>query len=285
MWSLDLSPATVEICYRGIQAAVPTAHRGERGASRRRGRASPVMQPVAGMRRTRRDGRSFPERQSLFLQHPNDPTRLYHGQPEHSERTNTYSRLLSSHKNHQKSSEAMIVFWPGCQAWGIVCAKKKYIKFHVEQHINPWFPRFSSSQSWDRSGERRGGGGGGWWLEAEDEKNRHNQRARRRERGREGEMFRAQQQHFTQKQAHCKKCPFQQVCSSNAESQGFIFRNKKRTHGFLVETLHVFRQQYTEGKQLATLFLYILQKQRQIQSSLEQYLKKINKRWIKWDYI
>lgn len=102
MWSLDLSPATVEICYRGIQAAVPTAHRGERGASRRRGRASPVMQPVAEMRRTRRDGRSFPERQSFFLQHPNDPTRLYHGQPEHSERVYKHSRLLSSHK---KSSE------------------------------------------------------------------------------------------------------------------------------------------------------------------------------------
>lgn len=106
MWSLDLSPATEEICYRGIQAAVPTAHRGERGASRRRGRASPVMQPVAGMRRTRRDGRSFPERQSLFLQHPNDPRRLYHGQPEHNERTHTHTAVYCHHikiiRNHQK---------------------------------------------------------------------------------------------------------------------------------------------------------------------------------------
>lgn len=145
MWSLDLSPATVEICYRGIQAAVPTAHRGERGASRRRGRASPVMQPVAGMRRTRRDGRSFPERQSLFLRHPNDPTRLYHGQPEHSERTYTHSRLLSSHKNNQKSSKAVIFFGKAVRRGGL-CAQKN-IKFQAEQHINPWFPRFSSSQS------------------------------------------------------------------------------------------------------------------------------------------
>lgn len=144
MWSLDLSPATVEICYRGIQAAVPTAHRGERGASRRRGRASPVMQPVAGMRRTRRDGRSFPERQSLFLPHPNDPTRLYDGQPEHSERTYTHSRSLSSHKYHQESLKAMIIL-ARLSGVGDMCAKN--IKFQVEQHINPWFPRFSSSQS------------------------------------------------------------------------------------------------------------------------------------------
>lgn len=60
MWSLDLPPATVGICYRGMRAAVPTAHHGERGASRRRGRASPVIQPVAGTRRTRSGGRSFP---------------------------------------------------------------------------------------------------------------------------------------------------------------------------------------------------------------------------------
>lgn len=132
MWSLDLSPATVEICYRGIRAAVPTAHRGERGASRRRGRASPVMQPVAGTRRTRRDGRSFPERQSVFLLHPNDPRRLYHGQPENNERTHTHSRLLSSHKKDQKSSKKQ-QFWRGWQALGGLCAQKMR-KFQVEQH-------------------------------------------------------------------------------------------------------------------------------------------------------
>ena len=142
MWSLDLSPATLEICYRGIQAAVPTAHRGERGASRRRGRASPVMQPVAGTRRTRRDGRSFPERQSLFLQHPNDPTRLYHGQPEHSERTQTHTQPVYCHhiqkkkkrrkkKKDQIPSKGLIIIsiivlvLPRLSGVGIKCAQKK----------------------------------------------------------------------------------------------------------------------------------------------------------------
>lgn len=45
MWCLDLSPAAEAICYGGLQAAGPTAHGGERSASRRRSRASPVMQP------------------------------------------------------------------------------------------------------------------------------------------------------------------------------------------------------------------------------------------------
>ncbi|KAK2918616.1 hypothetical protein Q8A73_002987 [Channa argus] len=57
---------------------------------------------------TRRAGRSFPERQSLFPEHPNDPTRSY-TVILHSERTYTQSRLLSSHQNLLKSSKAMIV--------------------------------------------------------------------------------------------------------------------------------------------------------------------------------
>lgn len=54
MWSLDLLPVTGGICWKRLQAAEPTTQRGERGASRRRGRASPLKQPLAGVRRTRR---------------------------------------------------------------------------------------------------------------------------------------------------------------------------------------------------------------------------------------
>lgn len=57
MWSLDLVPVTVGICCKRLQAA---GQRGERGASRRRGRASPLRQPLAGARRTRRRWTRFP---------------------------------------------------------------------------------------------------------------------------------------------------------------------------------------------------------------------------------
>lgn len=155
MWSLDLSPATVGICYRGTQAAVPTAHRGERGASRRRGRASPVMQPVAGMRRTRRDGRSFPERQSLFLQHPNDPRRLYHGQAVYNERTYTHSRLQSSHK---KSSE-IIKRLSGVGGLLYMCAKKYISNFKSSNTSILGFLVFFFAelrQKWREERRRRG---------------------------------------------------------------------------------------------------------------------------------
>lgn len=54
MWSLDLLPVTGGICWKRLQAAEPTTRRGERGASRRRGRASALKQPLAGVRGTRR---------------------------------------------------------------------------------------------------------------------------------------------------------------------------------------------------------------------------------------
>lgn len=60
MWSLDLSPATAETCCQGIGAAAATVHRLQRGASRRRGRASPVMQPLAAGEEHGGDERSFP---------------------------------------------------------------------------------------------------------------------------------------------------------------------------------------------------------------------------------
>lgn len=97
-----------------------------------------------------------PERQSLFLRHPSDPTRSYHG----AQRANIQ---LPSNQNNPKSSQAMIFFFGKAVRRGGVgtCAQiyiniYKYIKYQIEQHINPRFPRFSSSsQSWDRSGEER----------------------------------------------------------------------------------------------------------------------------------
>lgn len=74
--------------------------------------------------------------------------------------------------------------------WGVGSVRKKGRgKFQVEQHINPRFPRFPSSQRRDRSGERRkrrgggGGGGGGWWLGAQDEKKIDTTRKRESEGG------------------------------------------------------------------------------------------------------
>ena len=54
MWSLDLLPVTGGMCCGRLQAAERTTRREERGASRRGGRASPLQQPLAGVRRTRR---------------------------------------------------------------------------------------------------------------------------------------------------------------------------------------------------------------------------------------
>lgn len=49
------------------------------------------------------DGRSFPERQSLFIRRPRDPTRLYHG---HGERTSTRTQPVTViTRKKQKSAE------------------------------------------------------------------------------------------------------------------------------------------------------------------------------------
>ena len=106
MWSLDLSPATEEICYGGIEAAAPSADRGERGASRRRGRASPVMQPCAGTRRTRRDGRSFPERQSLSSSSSSSIHTVLHGSSV-TATARARSRSLSSHQRKNQPVKTM----------------------------------------------------------------------------------------------------------------------------------------------------------------------------------
>lgn len=105
---------------------------------------------------------------------------LYHGQPENIEGTQTHthahSRLLSSHEKRSEiikkkkggggSSNYFMARLSGVRRWwGVGSVRKKGRgKFQVEQHINPRFPRFPSSQRRDRSGERRkrrGGGGGG----------------------------------------------------------------------------------------------------------------------------
>lgn len=193
MWCLDRLPAAVEI-YRWLQTAVPTTDRWERHLSIRRGRSLQVIQPVAHIRRTRTLVRSFPDGHSLFLRHPLRPTRLYHGQPDHSERAHTAWPFTK--KNVEKTAEMIErngYFGTADSHYGSREPEKYLCDLTANSTLILGFLVFLLLRSWDTSGKSRGGGGG-WWLEAADKKkNRHNQGARKenRKRGKGREMFRA----------------------------------------------------------------------------------------------
>lgn len=133
MWSLDLLPVTGGICCKRLQAAEPTTQRGERGASRRRGRASPLKQPLAGVRRTRRRWTRLPgapqplplastrsyavmSRRRRAHKSLTDPFTVITFKAQKKKKKKIFSKKITT--NRQNGCD----FWQSCQASGFKCA-------------------------------------------------------------------------------------------------------------------------------------------------------------------
>lgn len=165
MWSQDLPPATVGIYYKGIGAAAAMAHRGHRGASRQRGRASPVRQPAAEERRTRCDGRSFPERQSFLppsSSSASNRSKTVISRPTDEQTSARTHRRAATYwhqiKNGQACSKSSrIALFARATALRLLRAKKEHFK-SILGYLVLLLRRA------EISGGKGGGGGGGWMM-------------------------------------------------------------------------------------------------------------------------